>query len=53
MALPIMKAIEFGAASQMAEPISNRATTVKKVYLMLKKVYIFPNSNKVAQWVSR
>jgi hypothetical protein len=53
MALPMMKAIEFGAAPQMAEPTSNSATAVRKVALMFKKVYIFPNTNKKAQLVSR
>jgi hypothetical protein len=53
MALPMMKAIEFGAPPQMAEPTSNNMTAVRKVALMLKTVYIFPNTNKNAQLVSR
>jgi len=53
MALPIMKAIEFGAAPQMAEPTSNNTTAVRKVALTFMKVYIFPNTNKKAQLVSR
>ena len=32
MALPMMKAIEFGAAPQIAEPTSNMITALKKVY---------------------
>lgn len=53
MALPMMKAIEFGAAPQMAAPTSNSTTAVRKVALTFKKVYIFPNTNKKAQLVSR
>ena len=53
MALPTMKAIEFGAAPQMAEPTSNSTTAVRKVALTSKKVYNFPNTSKKAQLVSR
>ena len=53
MALPMMKAIELGAAPQTAEPISNSITAVKNVILMSKNVYIFPNTNKKAQFVSK
>jgi hypothetical protein len=49
----MMKAIEFGAAPQMAEPASNRMTAVRKVALTFKMVYIFPNTNKKAQLVRR
>jgi len=52
MALPKMKAIEFGAAPQRAEPASNSTTAVRKVPLTLKTVYTFPNTNKKAQLVS-
>lgn len=53
MALPMMKAMEFGAAPQMAEPTSNSTMAVIKVALTLKMVYNFPNTNKKAQLVSR
>lgn len=53
MALPMMKAIEFGAAPQMAEPTSNKRTAARKVALTFMKVYIFPNTNMNAQLVSR
>ncbi len=33
MARPMMKAIEFGAAPQMAEPASNSMTAIRKVVL--------------------
>jgi hypothetical protein len=48
-----MKAIEFGAAPQMAEPTSKSMTAVKKVALTFMKVYIFPNSNMNVQLVRR
>ena len=44
-ALPRMKAIEFGAAPQRAEPASNSKMDVKKVALMLKILYSFPNTS--------
>jgi hypothetical protein len=53
MALPMMNAIEFGAEPQMAEPTSNSRTAVRKVVLTFKSAYIFPNTNKKAQLVSR
>lgn len=53
MALPIIKAIEFGAEPQTAEPTSNRKTAARNVYLTSKVVYSFPNTNKKAQLVSR
>ena len=36
--LPRMKAIEFGAAPQRAEPASNRRIDVRKVALMLRNL---------------
>jgi hypothetical protein len=33
IALPIMRAIEFGAAPQTAEPTSNRQMEAKKMFL--------------------
>ncbi len=53
MALPRMKAIEFGAAPQRAEPASNNTIEAKKVALTLKTWYIFPNTSWKAQLVSR
>jgi hypothetical protein len=53
MALPKMKAMEFGAAPQTAEPTSNIRMDVRKVALMLKRVYSFPNTSWKAQLVSR
>ena len=53
MVLPRMKATEFGAAPQRAEPASNRRMDVMKMALMLKTVYSFPNTNWKAQLVSR
>jgi hypothetical protein len=53
MALPTTKAIEFGAAPQIAEPTSNSTNAAKKVVLTLKAMYSFPNTNKNAQFVSR
>jgi hypothetical protein len=53
MALPRMKATEFGAAPQRAEPVSNSRTDVRKVALMLKQAYSFPNTSWKAQLVSR
>jgi len=53
MALPRMKATEFGAAPQRAEPASNSTTDVRKVALTLKMVYSFPNTSWKAQLVSR
>lgn len=38
MALPMMKAMELGAAPQMAEPISNSTTAVKNVAFTFIKV---------------
>ena len=53
MDLPKMKATEFGAAPQRAEPASNSRTDVRKVALMLKTVYSFPKTSWKAQLVSR
>jgi hypothetical protein len=53
MALPRMKAIEFGAAPQRAEPASNRTIDARKVALTLKTWYSFPNTSWKAQLVSR
>jgi hypothetical protein len=53
IALPTMKATELGAAPQIAEPISKSMTATRKVILTFKKEYIFPNTNKNAQLVSR
>lgn len=53
MALPMMNAIELGAAPQMAEPASNNTRAVRKVTLTFRKVYNFPNINRKAQLVSR
>ena len=53
MALPMMKAVEFGAAPQVAEPTSNNTMAARKVDLTWNKVYSFPNTNKKAQLVSR
>jgi len=53
MALPMIKAMEFGAAPQMAEPASNSKIDVRKVPLMLKKPYSFPNTSWNAQLVSK
>ena len=53
MDLPRMKATEFGAAPQRAEPASNSRMDVRKVALMLKKVYSFPNTSWKAQLVIR
>ena len=53
MLLPKMKAIEFGAAPQRADPASKSKIDVKKVALMLKILYNFPNTNWKAQFVSR
>lgn len=53
MALPRMKATEFGAAPQRAEPASNNRMDVRRVALTLKTVYSFPNTSWNAQLVSR
>lgn len=53
IALPIMKATEFGAAPQTAEPTSKSTTAPIKVVLTFSMVYSFPNTNKNAQFVSR
>lgn len=49
MLLPSMKAIELGAAPQRADPVSNSVMDVKKMALMLKRVYSFPKSSWKAQ----
>lgn len=41
-ALPIMKVTEVFATAQMTDPSSNIKTETRKVYLMLKYVYILP-----------
>ena len=53
MALPRIKATEFEAAPQRAEPASNNRMDVRKVALTLKKVYSFPNTSWKAQLVSK
>ena len=53
MVLPRMKATEFGAAPQRAEPASKSRMDVRKVALTLKKVYSFPNTSWKAQLVRR
>jgi hypothetical protein len=53
MVLPRMKATEFGAAPQRAEPASNSRMDVRKVALTLNKVYSFPNTSWKAQLVRR
>jgi hypothetical protein len=53
MVLPRMKATEFGAAPQRAEPAANSRMDVRKVALTLKMVYSFPNTSWKAQLVSR
>ena len=53
MARPMIKATEFGAAPQIAEPISNKSTAAKKVYFTSRIAYIFPNTRRKAQLVSR
>lgn len=53
MVLPRMKVIEFGAAPQRAEPASNSRIDVRKMALMLKRVYSFPKTSWKAQFVSR
>lgn len=45
IALPNMKAIEFGAAPQRAEPTSNTTIDARNVALMLKTLYSFPNTS--------
>lgn len=52
IARPIIKAIELGAAPQIADPTSNRATEKRKTALMLRKVYIFPKMSRKAQLVN-
>src|SRR3569833_2647236 len=53
MARPMIKATEFGAAPQIAEPISNKSTAAKKEYFTSRIAYIFPNTRRKAQLVSR
>lgn len=48
-----MKAMEFGAAPQRAEPASNRSRDAKKVLLTGRNLYSFPNTSWKAQLVSR
>src|SRR3569833_1240519 len=52
MARPMIKATEFGAAPQIAEPISHKSTAAKKVYFTSRIAYIFPNTRRKAQLVS-
>lgn len=49
MALPMMKAMEFGAAPQRADPTSNSNIADKKLALMLKKAYSFPKTSCTEQ----
>jgi hypothetical protein len=53
MALPKMKAMEFGAAPQTADPTSNRTIEPRKTVLTANTVYSFPNTSWKAQLVSR
>ena len=53
MARPSMKAIEFGAAPQRAEPTSNKRIDVMNVTLILNTVYSLPNTSWNAQLVSK
>jgi hypothetical protein len=53
IALPTMKAAEFGEASQMAEPTSNNRILEIKTSLIGKRVYILPNNSWNAQHVSK
>ncbi len=41
MALPMMNAIEFGAAPQMADPTSNQKTAARNAAFTFKKVAYF------------
>lgn len=45
MALPMMKATEFGADPHTAEPTSKRRVLLRKVVLTSKTEYIFPNKS--------
>lgn len=53
MALPRMKAVEEGAAPQMAEPISKSRIVDKSKPLMDQKIYSLPKDNWNAAFVSR
>jgi hypothetical protein len=53
IALPIMKAIELGAAPQRAEAVSNIRMLVSRVFFTEKKVYILPNNSWDAQHVNK
>jgi len=48
-----MKAIEFGAAPQMAEPASKRKIDPRKTALTEKTWYSFPNTSWKAHMVSK
>lgn len=45
MALPIMKATEFGAAPHKAEPTSNTKMLARNVYFGVQMVYTLPMSS--------
>lgn len=45
MALPMMKAVELGAAPRRAEPISNTNMLARNVYFGVQKVYTLPMSS--------
>jgi hypothetical protein len=51
MALPMINAIELGAAPHIAEPTSKSTNDVKKTYLTRKQVYILPKTSWNAQLV--
>lgn len=53
MALPTMKATEFGAAPQIADATSNSATLERNTPLTEYNVYNFPNNSWKAQHVKR
>ena len=52
IARPMMKAMELGAAPQMAEAASKVRTLRKRVYRTEKKVKSLPNNNCSAQQLS-
>jgi hypothetical protein len=53
IALPMMNAIEFGAAAQTVEPTTNTKMEPKKVALMGTNLYSFPKSSWNAALVSK
>lgn len=53
IALPMMKAIELGAAAQIVDPTMNTRIDPKNVVLIGMNLYNFPNSNWKAALVSK